>query len=76
MVDNHKNLKAIEGTDELTHKWADLFFDYNAYEEKLRYLVTYLVALPTVANHQVLQSAIIELFSSQNATYRMLYITN
>lgn len=64
MVDNHKNLKAIEGTDELTHKWADLFFDYNAYEEKLRYLVIYLVALPTVADHPVLQNAIIELFSS------------
>ena len=37
VVDNHKNLKAIEGSDELSHKWADLFFDYSAYEEKLRY---------------------------------------
>lgn len=64
MVDNHKNLRAIEGTDELTHKWADLFFDYNAYEEKLRYFVIYLLAFPTVANHLVPQSAIIELFLS------------
>jgi hypothetical protein len=36
-VDNHKNLKAVKGGDELVRKLKDLFSDFEDHEEKLRY---------------------------------------
>jgi hypothetical protein len=36
-VDDHKNLKAVKGGDELVRKLKDLFSDFEDHEEKLRY---------------------------------------
>ena len=35
-VENHKNLKAIKGSEELVRKLKDLFSDFDEHEEKLR----------------------------------------